>query len=39
MVLVGDFDLFEKDQDKLKQRLREYRHLELQNYPAEQTTL
>jgi hypothetical protein len=39
MALVGDFNISEDDQAKLKEYLRKHFHLELKNDPAEQTTL
>lgn len=38
MVLEGDYNLSEEDRDKLKEELGKQFHLELENYPAEQTT-
>lgn len=38
-VLVGDFNLCEEDRDNLREELRKYFHLKLENYPAEQITI
>lgn len=35
MVLVEDFNIFENDQDKLKEYLRKHYNWKLKNYPTE----